>query len=499
MSGNDANGPASDSAPERRRETNRSAGQLIGLVLGPLLAGGLLVMDPPAGCSPTAWATAAVTVLMATWWVTEALPLPVTALLPVPLLPALGVVDIDAAAAPYANPLVFLFLGGFLLAAGVQRQDLHRRVALAVVALAGPQPDRLVAGVLGATAVLSMWVSNTATAAMMLPIALALANLAADESDQDHARRFTVAILLAIAFGANIGGIATLVGTPPNALFAGFLADARGIEIGFGEWMLVGVPVATVLLVLAWWLLARRVFNVGDRPLPGVGDYVASERAALGELSPAQRRVVFVVGLAALGWLTRPLLSALVPGLALTDAGIGLACALLLFVLPAGPLRGPALLDWRGTRGLSWGVLILVGGGLSLGAAIQTSGLAEFVAAQLQGTHTWPVPAVVLMIALVTIGLSHVTSNTATTATLLPIAVSLAAAAGQPVVTLAAAVALSASCAFMLPVATPPNAIVFASERLRVIDMIQGGAWLVVVSLAVVTLAAWLLVPLLLA
>jgi len=490
--------PESDAAPERRREANRSRGQLIGLALGPLLAAGLFALDPPAGCSEAAWATAAVTVLMATWWVTEAIPLPVTALLPVPLLPALGVVDIGAAAAPYANPLVFLFLGGFLLAAGVQGHDLHRRVALAIVARAGPRPERLVAGVLGATGILSMWVSNTATAAMMLPIALALAGLAADESDQEHARRFTVAILLAIAFGANIGGIATLVGTPPNALLAGFLAETRGIEIGFGEWMLVGVPVAGVLLVLAWWLLARRVFAVGDSPLPGVDDFVVSERAALGRLSPAQRRVTFVVGLAAFGWLTRPLLSAWFPGLALTDAGIAIACALLLFLLPAGRVRGPALLDWRGTYGLSWGVLILVGGGLSLGAAIESSGLAAFIAEQLQGTHAWSIPAVVAMLAVVTVVLSHVTSNTATTATLLPIAVSLAAAAGQPVLTLAAAVALSASCAFMLPVATPPNAIVFASERLRVVDMIRGGAWLALGSLAVVTLAAWLLVPLLL-
>lgn len=491
--GDDRGGRAS--APDRRPEANRSGGQLIGLALGPLLAGGLLALDPPAGCSPAAWATAAVTVLMATWWVTEALPLPVTALLPVPLLPALGIAGIDAAAAPYANPLVFLFLGGFLLAAGVQRHDLHRRVALAVVARAGPRPDRLVAGVLGATGVLSMWVSNTATAAMMLPIALALAGLAGNERDQDHARRFTVAILLAIAFGANIGGMATLVGTPPNALLAGFLAETRGIEIGFGEWMLVGVPVAAVLLVLAWWLLARRVFAVGARPLPGVDDFVVAERAALGDLSPAQRRVVFVVGLAAFGWLTRPLLNAWFPGLALTDAGIAVACALLLFVLPAGSIRGPALLDWRGTHGLAWGVLILVGGGLSLGAAIEASGLAAFIADRLQGTYVWSIPAVVAMIALVTIGLSHVTSNTATTATLLPIAVSLAAAAGQPVVTLAAAVALSASCAFMLPVATPPNAIVFASERLRVIDMIRGGAGLVCGALLVVVFAAWLLVP----
>ena len=472
--------------------------RLLGLALGPALALTLLLIEPPPAFAGPAWPTAALVVLMATWWVTEALPLPVTALLPLPALPALGVAGIEQAAAPYANPLVFLFLGGFLLAAGVQRWDLHRRVALAVIDRAGARPERLVAGMLLATAVVSMWVSNTATAAMMLPIAIAMIGLAGDgtgDHGADWDRRYAAALLLAIAFGANIGGMATLVGTPPNALFAGFLADVHGIRIGFGQWMLVGVPIAAVLLALAWWLLARRVFAVGDRPLPAVDDFVLRERAALGALSSAQRRVAIVVGLAIAAWLTRPLAMALAPEVALSDAGIGITAALALFVIPAGRLRGPPLLDWSATRNLAWGVLILVGGGLSLGAAIQSSGLAGAVAAQLQAVHGWPLPAVLGALGLVTLGLSHVTSNTATTAALLPLAVSLAGAIGHPETGLAAVVALSASCAFMLPVATPPNAIVFASERLRVADMLRGGAWLVIGSWLIVTLAAWLLVP----
>jgi sodium-dependent dicarboxylate transporter 2/3/5 len=336
-----------------------------------------------------------------------------------------------------------------------------------------------------------MWVSNTATAAMMLPIALALVGLAHERGGEDDwAPRFEAAMLLALAFGANIGGMATLVGTPPNAVLAGFMADRHGMAIGFGEWMLVGVPVAAVML-----LLARRVFAVGSAPLHHASDFVAREQAALGGLSRAQRRTAAVVALAALAWLTRPLFEAFWPGLRLSDAGIAVSAALLLFVVPAEGWRGPPLLRWSATRELNWGVLILVGGGLSLGAAIQGSGLADAVAGQLHALAAWPLWAVLAAVALVTVVLSHVTSNTATTATLVPLAVSLAAAAGQPAASMAAVVALAASTAFMLPVATPPNAIVFASDQLRVADMIRGGVGLVLGGWLVVTLAAWLLVP----
>ena len=470
----------------------------MGLVLGPGLAAALLALGPPAGFAGAAWATAALAAWMATWWVTEAVPLPVTALLPLPALPALGVSGIGAAAEPFASPLVFLFLGGFLLAAALQRHGLHRRLALAIVALAGPRPDRLVAGVLAATALISMWVSNTATAAMMLPIALALSRLGAGAGEPGWHRRFEVALLLALAFGANIGGVATLVGTPPNAVLAGFLAEHHGITVGFGEWMLVGVPVAAVMLALAWWLLARRVFRVGRAPLDDVAEFVARERAALGALTSPERRTAAVVGAAAAAWLGRPWLDPLLPGAPLTDAGIAITAAVALFALPARGRSGRPLIDWADTQGLAWGVLVLVGGGLSLGAAIQDSGLAAALGGHLGGVAAWPTWATLAAVAALTAGLSHVTSNTATTATLVPLAAGLGEAAGEPAVGFAAAVALAASSAFLLPVATPPNAIVFASERLRVADMVRGGAGLVAGGWLVATVAAWLLVPLVL-
>lgn len=485
----------------REAGSTTSNARLIGLILGPLLAGLTLLLGPPPGFSEPAWLTAALTVLMAVWWMTEALPLPVTALLPIALLPVLGVADLGTVAAPYASPVVFLFLGGFIIAAAVTRWSLHRRIALTIMGTVGARPDRLVGGVMLASALLSMWISNTATAAMMLPIALSIITFAETqvaERDPAWARSFTVAILLAIAFGANIGGIGTLIGTPPNAVMAGFLADSQGIQIGFVDWMAVGVPVAGVLLVVAWWALVRLVFAVGREPLPGVATFVDRERGNLGALSVAERRLLVVAGLTIAAWLLRPLLENLLPGLSLSDAGIAITAAIALFVVPAGGWRARPLLVWRDTRGIAWGVLILVGGGLSLGTAIENSGLATAIANLLAGMGGLPLWAMLLVLAGLTMGLSHVTSNTGTAATLMPVVVGLALSIGQSPLVLAATVALAASCAFMLPVATPPNAVVFASERLRVVDMIRGGGVINAIAVVVVVLAAWLLVPLVL-
>lgn len=472
--------------------------RLIGLAAGPLLAFLTLGLGPPPGFSDPAWLTAAVTVLMAVWWMTEALPLPVTALLPLALMPALGVADIDAVAAPYASPIVFLFLGGFIIAAGVTRWSLHRRIALTIMATVGARPDRLVGGVMLGAALLSMWISNTATAAMMLPIALSIVTFVETQGAGDDAawlQRFTVAILLAIAFGANIGGIGTLIGTPPNAVMAGFLADSQGIRIGFVEWMVVGVPVAVVLLVAAWWVLARFVFPVGREPLSGVTGFVDHERNHAGPLSPPERRLLVVAGLTIAAWLSRPLFQGFVSGVQLSDSGIAITAAIALFIVPARGWRGERLLTWRDTTSVAWGVLLLVGGGLSLGTMIEASGLAQSLAEVLKGLGHLPLWALLVALAGLTMGLSHVTSNTGTAATLMPVVVGLALSIDQLPLVLAAGVALAASCAFMLPVATPPNAIVFASERLRVADMVRGGGVVTVIALVIVVLAAWLVVP----
>ncbi|WP_026279891.1 DASS family sodium-coupled anion symporter [Thioalkalivibrio sp. ALJ16] len=470
----------------------------IGLMLGPAIFGLFLVIPAPAAFEPAAWWVLGLTLFMATWWISEALPLPVTALLPIALLPLLGVVPMDEATAPYANPIIFLFMGGFAIALAVQRWNLHRRMALAILVRSGDHLHMLVGAFMLATAGLSMWVSNTATAALMLPIALsvlALIEKGAQPSGQGagaDARRPALALLLGIAFAANIGGMATIIGSPPNALTAAYLADRHAIEIGFVQWMLLGLPLAATLLALAWWLLTRWVFPVHRVRLNGLASLLDEQRAEVGAWSVAEKRVAGVFALVALLWLSRPLLDDWLP-LELTDAGIAILGAGLLFLLPSGSREQRALLAWDNTRELPWGVLLLVGGGLSLGAAIESSGLAELAADALIAAQAWPLILVMGGVVVVTMALSHVTSNTATAATLLPLVAALAMRMEIPVLLLALPVAFAASVAFMLPVATPPNAIVFASNRLRVVDMIRGGAPLSLVAILLVSLAVYFL------
>ncbi|MCC5856871.1 MAG: DASS family sodium-coupled anion symporter [Ectothiorhodospiraceae bacterium] len=458
----------------------------------------MLLMDPPGALDRSAWMVAALTILMAVWWVTEALPIPVTALLPLALLPLFGVATPGEAAAPYANPLVFLFLGGFLIALAIQRWNLHRRIALFILRHSGQRPDRLVAGFMLGTAGLSMWVSNTATAAMMLPIGLSvLLVMESHRGDEqpEAQQRFARALLLGIAFAANIGGMGTLIGTPPNAILAAFMAETYGIQIGFGQWMLVGLPVSLVLLFLCWWVLTHWAFRLETVPIPGVADLIERKRGELGPISASERRVLLIFLLTALAWVLRPVLETRLPGLHLSDAGIAVLGAIGLFLVPAaGAATGP-LLNWRDTRELPWGVILLVGGGLSLGTAIEASGLSTAVAGQLVALEGLPVALVVFAVATLTLFLSHVASNTATAATLLPLVTSIALTIGQPPLTLAVPVALAASCAFMLPVATPPNAIVFGSERLHVGDMVRAGSRITLLTLPVVVIASLVLAP----
>ncbi len=473
----------------------RGAREHMGLIVGPLLAATMLVAGSPGELEPAAWVVAALTLWMAVWWVSEAVPVAVTALLPLVFLPLLGVADIEAVAAPYAHPLVLLFLGGFLIALAIRRCDLHRRMALLIVAAVGYRPDRLVAGFMLATAFLSMWISNTATAAMMLPIGLSVIALLEEDGARPR-QRFAVALLLGIAWGANIGGMGTLIGTPPNALLAAYMNERHDLAIGYVQWMMVGVPVAVVLLGLAWWLLVRVVFPLREDSTPEVAALFARERQAMGPLSTPEIRVLAVFLLVVMGWMTRPLLQTWLP--AITDTSIALAGAVALFLIPERGWKASPLLVWRATQALPWGVLILVGGGLSLGAAIDESGLAMALAGGLQVLAGLPVWLGVLCVALLAMALSHVTSNTATAAMLIPLAAGLAPLLDLPPLLLALPVVLAASCAFMLPVATPPNAIVFGSERLTIPDMVRGGSVVSLAALAVIVPAVFLLGPLLL-
>ena len=466
----------------------------VGRWLGPIVFVAFLVLAPPPAFSPEAWLVLGLTLFMAIWWVTEAAPIPVTALMPVAVLPVLGVVPIGEATAPYANPLIFLFVGGFAVALAVQRWNLHRRVALKILQIAGSRLDRLIGGFMAATAGLSMWVSNTATAALMLPIALSvLALVESDQEARDAGSRPAIALLLGIAFAANIGGMATLIGSPPNALTAAFLNERYGLEIDFLQWLIMGVPVSATLLLFTWWSLTHWVFPVHRIRLSGLGGLLAGQRADLGDWSSAERRVAVVFALVALAWLFRPLLNQWLP-LDLTDAGIAVLGAVVLFMLPSGRPEQRCLLVWENTRDLPWGVLVLVGGGLSLGAAIEGSGLAGLTAQTLHGAVDLPFWVVVTGVIVLTMTLSHVTSNTATAATLLPLVAALALQAQAAPLLLAVPVALAASAAFMLPVATPPNAIIFGSDRLTVLDMIRGGAMpsLAAVLLLILVSLTWI-------
>ncbi len=366
----------------------------VGLVLGGFLFLLMTMLPAPAGLTPAAWRTAAVGVLMAVWWVTEAIPIPATALMPLALFPLLGVADIRDAAAPFANPIIYLFLGGFLIARAMEATGLPRRIALRSIQVLGARPRSIVAGVMASCAFLSMWVSNTATALMMLPIGLSLIALVPEGEDTDddatgERRRFATALMLGIAYGCSIGGMGTLIGTPPNAFLAGFMLESYGVTIGFAEWMLFGVPVVLVGLPLCYLLLTRVAFPIRMRELPGGRELVDREARALGPMSAAEWRVAVVFTLTALTWMTRPILVEHVGPLAgLSDAGIAMTAALALFLLPSGEPDGRRLLDWKLARDTPWGVLILFGGGLSLAAAVESTGSARGSAPASEGCPT---------------------------------------------------------------------------------------------------------------
>jgi solute carrier family 13 (sodium-dependent dicarboxylate transporter), member 2/3/5 len=472
---------------------HRLDGQLrrtIGLIAGPIVLITLLLLPAPDGMSIAAWRTAAVGIFMAIWWITEAVPIPATALTPLVLFPLLDVMPVGATAAPFANPVIFLFLGGFVLALAMQRHNLHRRIALLVVRAVGVRPPMVVLGFMAATAFLSMWVSNTATAVMMLPIGLSVIQLVQPDAGDGPAEfNFAICLMLGIAYAASIGGLATLIGTPPNALLAAFMFETYAIEIGFAQWMLVGLPLTIVSLPLAWLVLTRAVFPIRIREIPGGRAAIRVEYDRLGEPSAAEKWIGAIFTTTALLWITRPLLGAWLPGL--TDTGIAIAAAVTTFIVPLNLRRGEFLMDWQTAEKLPWGVLLLFGGGLALAGAVSETGLAEWIGSALAGLDRLPLPLVIALVTAVVIFLTELTSNTATAAAFLPLIAPLAVGLGEDPLLLLVPAAIAASCAFMLPVATPPNAIVYGGGYVTVPQMARGGVWLNLMFIALITAVAY--------
>lgn len=455
-----------------------------GLIAGPVAAALVLMLHPDSAMPPAAWRMLAIAVWVVLWWLTEALPLPATALLPLILMPLMGVQDMRQTAQSYADPLIFLFLGGFLLAAAMQRAGLHRRIALLIVARLGAAPGRMVLGFMIATAFLSMWISNTATTMMMYAVGLSvLDRVAAQEPDEGKARHLGLALMLGIAYSASIGGVGTLIGSPPNALLASHVQQAHGIEVSFARWMMIGLPVVVIMLPLTWLVLTRLVFPLGRMDTGPALGLMRAELVALGRPGRDEWLVGAVLAVAAAGWLLRaPLASA--TGLPLDDAMIAMAAALVLFAVPVSGARTRRALDWEATRDLPWGVLVLFGGGLALAGGISGTGLAGALGETLTGIRL-PGPVMVLIVLTLVVFLTEVTSNTASAATLLPILGAVALGLEMDVLALTLPVALGASMAFMMPVATPPNAIVFACGHIRLADMLRAGLVVNLLAIAV--------------
>jgi solute carrier family 13 (sodium-dependent dicarboxylate transporter), member 2/3/5 len=481
---------------------SRRSLQWAGLAAGPIAAWLVYVSLPTDELTDAGRATAAVAAWMAVWWLTEAVEIPVTALLPVLLFPLVGATTIREATAPYANELIFLFLGGFVLALSMQRWGLDERIALITLRLVGDRPRNIIGGFMLATAVMSMWVSNTATVAMMVPIALSVADLIDRiDPDSDAHGSLTVPLLLGVAYSASIGGMGTIIGTPPNLFVASFITERFGVEVTFLDWMLLAMPLVVVFLPLGWWLLTRWLHRTSNRRIPGAATHVRERLHGLGRPHAGEIITVAVFSVTALAWITRPLLTELElfgfrPLAGITDTGIAVAAAIALFVIPAEPRTRVFTMDWETARRIPWGILLLFGGGLSLAAALDANGVAAYLGSQAEGLAGLPTVVVVFAVATVVVWMTELTSNTATTATLAPIMAGIAVGIGIDPILLVVPVALAASAAFMMPVATPPNAIVFGSGRIEMPDMIRAGIWMNLVSMVLVTVTVMVMAPL---
>jgi len=471
----------------------KKKGFLIGLALFFLM----MLFPPPAELSSSGWTVAAIAVLMAVWWATEAIPVAVTALLPLALFPLLDITSFETAALPYANKNIYLFLGGFILALGIESSGLHKRIALKMILAVGSSGARLIGGFMLVSALISMWVMNTSTTLMLLPIGLAVCGVISQTvpgmTDTDKAN-FDTALLLGIAYAATIGGMSTLIGTAPNIVFSAFMQDTYGVEISMFDWMKLGVPLAAVMLFGSWYSLTQYVFPIKFSASQEAKDELKKMLNEMGALTKDEIRISVIFGLAVFAWVFRTLLNNIEFLSGLTDAGIAIIAAILLFMTPSASKKGD-LLKWEKSKELPWGLLLLFGGGLSLAAQISSTGLGMWIGQSLMVLSTVPPIVLILAVATLIIFLTEITSNVTTTTTFLPVFGALAVGIGILPVSLTVPVCLAASCAFMLPVATPPNAIVYGSNKFTIATMMRAGIALNIIGIIVVTIFAYFLAP----
>lgn len=494
------------SGPANKAPRTYKRPQLIGLFLGPLLFLTVILFYYPEGLSYEGRMVLATTLWVATWWITEAIPIPATSLLPLILLPVTQGLDGDTAASSYGDPIVFLFLGGFLIAMAMEKWNLHKRIALNIISVVGTSTSRIVLGFMIATGFLSMWVSNTAAVMMMLPIGSAIiyqAAQAAKASKQEIVednRKFEKSLVFAIGYAGTIGGLGTLIGTPPNIILAAMASSLFGVEISFGGWMLIAVPIVVVLLFSSWIYLTKVVFRVKMKELPGGKDLILKQKRDLGKMSFEEKAVLAVFTFAAFMWVSRTFLweadavleIIAIPGI--SDTFIAVLAGVLLFLIPSINKKGQRILDWDVSKELPWGVLLLFGGGLAIAAGFTSSGLSQWIGDQLTVLEGLNIFLIIIISTTLVLFLTEITSNTATATMILPVMASLALALDVHPYAIMVPAAMAANCAFMLPVGTPPNAIIFASGKITIAEMVKTGFILNIFTLILLILGVFALV-----
>lgn len=477
--------------------------QIVGLILGPLLFLIIFILLPLEGLSTEGRGVLAGTAWIATWWITEAIPIPVTSLLPIIIFPFAADIPVGDVTPNYGNDIIFLFLGGFIIALALERWNLHKRIAITIIDFIGTSPKRLMLGFMLATAVLSMWISNTATAMMMVPIGTAiifqLSHLIDEspvENAKEQAERFSKGLMIAIAFAASIGGLGTIIGTPPNTILAGQLRELFDIDLSFAGWMLFGVPLSLVLLSIAWFYLVTFAFPLKLKQIPGGKEVIDGEKRELGRISNDEKMVLTVFSLTALAWILRSFVLQEYVHPNINDAMIAIAGAVVLFMIPSFKYQGVKLMNWDTAKNVPWGILILFGGGLAIAGGFTETGLDLWIGSQLTVMAGVQFVVIVLAVTTLVIFLTEITSNTASATMLMPIMASFALAIDVHPFAMMIPAAVAASCAFMLPVATPPNAVVFGSGYLKMGDMVKAGIWMNLISILIVVTFIMLLLPL---
>ncbi|MFC1569393.1 SLC13 family permease [bacterium] len=484
--------------------------QKVGLALGIPIFLICLFLPTPQNMTPEAHKTLAVTVLMAFWWLTEALPISATALIPLVLFPLLRIIPAEEVTAQFGDRNIFLFMGGFFLAAAIEKWGLHRRMALQSISLLGTSPNKIVLGMMIATAFLSMWISNTATTVMMLPIAIAITKTAGSftkgNSPDNQSQEFGTALMLGIGYAASIGGIGTLIGTPPNIIFAAQVQKLfpNAPEISFFRWLLVGFPLVLIFLPLTWIYLIKIAHPIHLKSLPQGKEIIHQELEKMGPMSRPEIQVLCIFLLTALAWMFRKNIDVgvfVIPGWSnllgahhmVHDCTVAIAASILLFMIPADIKKGEFLLDWKSAVRIPWGILLLFGGGLALAHAFQTTGLAHWFSTNLRTLEAVPILVAVLIVVLFVDFLTEITSNTAIASIFMPILAGVSIAMGVHPYLLMIAGTIAASLAFMLPVATPPNAVIFGSGYLTLPQMAKTGFGLNIIGMLITTGIIYLL------